>query len=189
MKYIIPVLLFITLVTAVTPALARSRYRSATTTVVAPVATTSASEKIITAYVTGYSHFDNDPPGTAHTWIDGVGGQAGGTGTYDNPITMAVGFVGKNADFARGTKWYDPSLKAYFVAGDTCASCHNVPSTHASKGATAWVDMWTDGKGGVQANANKCMGNLTGVRKLIQNPVKTYAVTTGSLFTSAGCRI
>ncbi len=178
-KYIIGSLLLSAIIIFPLAAQARSgrhNYRSApvrATSVETPAPTpvaTQAGEKSISAYVTGYSVYDNDPAGSTATWINGVGGNAGGKGTFSDPYTMAVGFVGSKADFPAGTMWYDPLVKAYFKAGDTCAACHQ------GKGGNVWLDEYVGGKEISQAEATKRMNSRTGTRTLIQNPASGYPV-------------
>src|SRR5690606_21632608 len=52
----------------------------------------------IRAYITGYSYFDNTPPGSAVVSHPVLHTVAGGQGTYDDPITVAVGHVREDGD-------------------------------------------------------------------------------------------
>jgi len=144
--------------------------------------TSSAAEATSTAYVTGYSYYDNSPPGTAIS--DPVLHQgAGGVGTYANPITVAVGIVNNAPMIAAGTRFYIPNLRRYFMVEDTCASCAtNVPS-----GAAFWIDVWVDGSTTSTAAADLCMNAITGNWKVIQNPASTYAVVSGAISKASGC--
>ncbi|WP_379626530.1 hypothetical protein [Pseudonocardia sp. GCM10023141] len=72
------------------------------------------------ASITFYGAGDNDPPGSlaiAHP-IAGHA-EAGGAGTYADPISMASDV----REVAVGTIVYYPPLQKYFVMVDDCASC------------------------------------------------------------------
>jgi len=145
--------------------------------VVTPTSTTILGGTDITAYVTGYGWSDNSPPG-AGTYIDDISGTAGGTGTYSNPITIAVGYVGSAADFAPGTMFYIPNLRRYFAAEDTCEACHSdVPA-----GATVHLDVWVGGQGASASAVNSCEDAITANHLIIENPTSNYSVVPGSIF-------
>src|SRR3569833_3196996 len=82
-------------------------------------------ESTATVYISGYSYFDNTPTlssriafsrsrglGTVHE-------EAGGEGTYNDPLPIAVGHVIVNGidtpDFTPGTRFYIPDFKKYFI--------------------------------------------------------------------------
>uniref|UniRef100_A0A6B2LHI1 LysM domain-containing protein n=1 Tax=Arcella intermedia TaxID=1963864 RepID=A0A6B2LHI1_9EUKA len=74
----------------------------------------------ITAQITFYGARDNCPPGgdIAHPIIHNL---AGGTGTYEDPITYA----GDTDATPAGTIIYYPTLKKYFIMEDDCEECIN----------------------------------------------------------------
>ncbi|MEG6507760.1 hypothetical protein V6C03_02145 [Methyloligella sp. 2.7D] len=110
-------------------------------------------------YVTLYGHADNDPPGTDTT---SLGGHAGGTGTYDDPVTAAANSAGLSGQFAYGTKFYVPELQKYFVIGDLMAN---------NSGGDAHVDLWVQSNAGTpQSVSNAAENALTGNYQLILNP-------------------
>ncbi|WP_437590727.1 hypothetical protein [Sorangium sp. So ce1000] len=81
--------------------------------------------------VTFYGWPDNDPPGNAIS--DPVIHQgAGGRGTSDDPITVAV----RRGRFQPGTRMYVPSLRKYLIVEDTCASC-----------GSEQIDIWMESDG------------------------------------------
>jgi hypothetical protein len=144
-----------------------------------PPIVTPAPNGSFTAFLTAYASGDNDPKGTTTTYISGIEGNAGGTGTYQNPITMAVGYVGEKPDYPAGTKFYIPNLRRYFVVQDTCASCHK------GKGGLPWLDVYVgdySGPGSIQ-----CEESITGNFKVIQNPISTYPVVPGSIYNGSKC--
>lgn len=143
-----------------------------------PTASPAPAAGTLNAYVTGYGWPDNSPPGPV---TSGPGGRAGGVGSFTDPITLAVGYVGGKPDFSYGTKFYIPNVRRYFVVGDTCSSCHSHPA-----GVSVWVDMWVGGNGQDDAAVLRCEDALTGDHKVMRDPPVGLPVVTGSLLDSAG---
>jgi hypothetical protein len=152
-------------------------------------------ERKIRAYVTGYSYFDNTPPGSATISNPVVHRTAGGTGTFDDPITVAVGHSisggSDTLDWPAGTKFYVPNLRRYLIAEDTCGDgsrpqdgpCHvGFPAS-----ATTWLDVWVGGKGGSRNGADDCMGNITDVWDVLVKPRPDHVVVSGDIYSGAGC--
>ncbi|QUQ64697.1 hypothetical protein [Kutzneria sp. CA-103260] len=84
--------------------------------------------------VTLYGALDNDPPGSAAIAYPHKHEQAGGTGTYADPVTFAT----DKAEMAPGTIVYYPYLKKYFIMEDGCAAC----SSDWSHGKKKHIDLW-----------------------------------------------
>jgi 3D (Asp-Asp-Asp) domain-containing protein len=103
--------------------------------------------------LTFYGWPDNDPPGNAIAY-PGLGSSshqgAGGTGTYDDPITVAVVTQSNNGLWSPGTKMYLPSLKKYLIVEDECASC-----------AQAQIDVWMNSDGNHNDEVLACQDSLT----------------------------
>jgi hypothetical protein len=131
----------------------------------------------ITAFTTGYGWPDNSPPGSA---VTGPNGNAGGTGTYADPITLAVGYVGGTPDVPFGTRFYIPNVRRYFAVEDTCAACNQTPS-----GVSIWVDMWVGGNGGNDAGVLACEDALTAHHTIIRDPPVNLPVVAGPLYGTA----
>src|SRR4051812_38674485 len=78
----------------------------------------------ITAYLTGYTYYDNTPHQSVTVSNPVIHQTAGGTGTYTDPITLAVGHTITNGqdvlDWPPGTIFYVPNLRKYFIVEDTC---------------------------------------------------------------------
>ena len=152
-----------------------------------PATTTPSGEKTFSAYFTGYGWPDNTPPSAAIS--DGViHSKAGGTGTYTDPITLAVGhsiISGKDIlDYPKGTKFYVPSFRKYLIVEDTCGdgnSPQNGPCHTGYKG-NVWLDVWVGGEGANVSSVLSCESKITGVHTVIQNPASNYVVTTGPIF-------
>ncbi|MEL4358062.1 MULTISPECIES: LysM peptidoglycan-binding domain-containing protein [unclassified Luteococcus] len=141
----------------------------------ADVAHAGGSERVITAYTTGYTWFDNTPVGSAEIAHPVIHSSAGGTGTYQNPITLATA----TGRFPAGTRFYVPNMRRYFIAEDIGGNqMHNPPA-----GASAWLDLWIDGQGGSASGANRCAMAITGNHKVIVNPRPGYAVQAGRVYT------
>ncbi len=162
-----------------------------------PTPAPTSNETRITAFMTSYTYWDNTPPGSANISHPIIHSKAGGTGTYTDPITLAVGHVitnGKSTlDYSAGTKFYVPNIRKYFIVEDTCGDgntpqngpCHSL--VKAPSGAQAWLDMWIDGASVNNSTANKCAETLTGNFLAIQNPLPNYVVNVGSVISNGTC--
>jgi hypothetical protein len=168
-----------------------------------PMPPERASERVIrTAYTTGYTFFDNTPPGRAISHPRRHR-RAGGTGTFRNPITVAVGHAIRHGrdilDYRAGTRFYVPHVRRYFIVEDTCGDgprpqrgpCHDLGS--APRRATTWVDLWVGGtpddrRRAVQRCASKITdGNGRKVQRLVIRPARGYPVVRGPLFHDGKC--
>lgn len=152
----------------------------------------SSGEVSMQAYMTGYSYWDNTPAGTSEISNPVIHSQAGGTGTWSDPITLAVGhsiLSGKDIlDYPAGTKFYLPYLKKYVIVEDTCGdgnSPQNGPC-HTGYRGNVWLDLYVDGKNVSRSASDSCMDNITGVHSIIKNPTADHVVMAGSL-SESGC--
>ena len=150
----------------------------------------SARETRFTAYLTGYGHHDNTPAGSRISDAT-IHPTAGGTGTYRDPITLAVGHSivnGKDMlDIAAGTRFYVPNLRKYFIVEDTCGdgdSPQNGPC-HTGFEGRVWLDLWVGGGTATPDELASCEAAITGERLVIQDPDANYAVTEGPILDSA----
>lgn len=147
------------------------------------------------AYITGYSYFDNTPPGSPAISHPLIHQTAAGVGTYSDPITVAVGHSIINGndslDWPVGSKFYIPNLRRYLIVEDTCGDgstpqngpCH----TGYPAATTTWLDVWVDGRNGTLDSSNACMDAITGVWRVVKNPASNYAVVSGSIVGANGC--
>ncbi|MGE5828070.1 MAG: hypothetical protein ACM30G_06845 [Micromonosporaceae bacterium] len=181
--------------TTVTPT---PRPSPAATPTPSPAATPAPSASVprtVAAYLTGYSYFDNTPPGSVDISHPVLHQSAGGAGTYADPITVAVGhsLVGGQdiLDWPAGTRFYVPNLRRYFIVEDTCGDgstpengpCHTgYPAT-----ATTWLDLWVGGSGAAPSGAAACVTSVTGVWDVLVDPAPNYATEPGDIYGSAGC--
>ncbi|MEF3046309.1 hypothetical protein [Pseudotabrizicola sp. L79] len=167
---------------------------SATTTSTAiPVAYQTTPGQTFSVYLTGYSFWDNTPPGSAAIARPVLRKSAGGTGTYNDPITIAVGHsfaTGRQVlDFPPGTRFYFPALKRYAIVEDVCGDgpTPQFGPCHVGRNGMPWLDIYVDGRQAGQAAANSCMRRITGVHKVIVDPPNGFPVVKGAL-TESGCR-
>lgn len=160
-----------------------------------PIKKPNSFETRIKAFVTGYTFWDNTPPGSSDISNPIIHKKAGGVGTYIDPITVAVGHsiidgVG-TLDYPAGTRFYIPNLRKYFIVEDTCGDgdtpqngpCH----TGYPEGSTSWIDIWIDGATGGENETNKCAEAITGIYLIIKNPATNYKVVPGPVFHDGAC--
>lgn len=152
-----------------------------------PLSTPVPGDKVITAYTTGYGWPDNTPPSAEIS--DGViHSSAGGTGTYADPITVAVGhsIIGSKdiLDYPKGTKFYFPFLLKYGIVEDTCGdggAPQNGPCHTGYKG-NPWIDLWVGGTNQSASGTLACEDAITDIHQVILNPVSTYPVKVGPVY-------
>lgn len=107
---------------------------SGTTPSVSPAASggTQANVK-----VTFYGSYDNDPKGSKDISNPVIHQEAGGTGTYADPLTFASP-AGTGA-YSYGQKIYVPRVQKYFIKEDECAVSWTAPN---GCGAVTMVDLY-----------------------------------------------
>lgn len=123
--------------------------------------------------VTLYGARDNDPPGSADIKYPGKHQQAGGVGTYSDPVT----FASNKNEFAPGTVVYYPYLKKYFIMEDVCGAC----SSDWNNGHKKHIDLWA-GNSNAPAIID-CENKLTRSNATVfVNPAKSLRVDTTPIF-------
>ncbi len=177
-------------VAAVTPAPAETSAKPAPAA--PPVQAASGAEQVVnTTYTTAYTWHDNTPAGSATISHPVLHKTAGGTGTYEDPLTIAVGHslaTGQDVlDFPAGTRIYIPSVRRYFIVEDTCGDgndpqggpCHQGVNANGTN-STIWIDMWIGGQSTSAEGADNCASDVTGVKTAVFNPASNYAVAPGA---------
>lgn len=157
---------------------------------VVPPPATNGSEIRYVAYTSGYAALDNTPRGSTQIDLGGHSGNAGGTGTYGDPITLAVGHSIINGvdigDYPYGTKWYVPNLRKYFTAADSCGdgnSPQNGPC-HTGYQGHVWLDLYVGSS--LSNRVLACENSITDLHLVIQNPATNYLVVPGAVY-DTGC--
>lgn len=152
------------------------------------------SEYPMRVYLTGYSYWDNTPRGSAQIARPFIHRSAGGTGTYADPVTLAVGHVKRGQtsvmDYPTGTRFYIKKLRKYAVVEDLCGdgpTPQNGPC-HSGHQGYDWIDIYVGGKGIAESSVNRCMYRITGVQDVILNPSPGYPVAPGEIAAS-GCAV
>jgi 3D (Asp-Asp-Asp) domain-containing protein len=129
--------------------------------------------------VTFYGWPDNDPPSNLIAYPKSdypscVHNQAGGNGTYADPITVAVITKDNGGNWEPGTRMYVPSLKKYFVVEDECAEgCKN-----------AQIDVWMESNADNDGEAvDQCERAWTLDESEVEiNPANNHEVDTTPFF-------
>lgn len=164
----------------------------ATSAVAAPGQKKNA-ERSFEAYLTGYSYWDNTPPGSAAIARPVVHRQAGGKGTYRDPITLAVGHVKRgrahSMDYPAGTRFYLPLLRKYAIVEDLCGDGDRPQDgpCHSGKDGRPWIDIYVDGSRAGKKTSHDCMYKITGMQQVMINPRSDYPVVRGPI-TESGCK-
>ena len=127
--------------------------------------------------VTLYGFPDNSPPGTDIAFPQ-IHDQAGGTGTFDDPVTFAT----DQNEFAPGTIVYYGFLHRYFIMEDDCAECDQ----DFEGSGTFHIDLWIGGNPPADSNAViDCEDALTqSSGDVTVNPPSDEPVDTTPLFDS-----
>lgn len=145
------------------------------------------------AYLTGYTYWDNTPPGSSAIARPVVHRRAGGSGTWSDPITIAVGhtIIGgrQTLDFDAGTRFYLPKLRKYAIVEDVCgdgARPQNGPC-HTGHAGHPWLDIWVGGRGMSPGDADACARRITAIQNVVINPPRELPVQSGEI-ASNGCK-
>lgn len=148
------------------------------------------AEREMQIYLTGYSFWDNTPRKSRAISHPVIHDLAGGTGTYDDPITIAVGHridQGKQTlDFPHGTRFYLPRLEKYAIVEDTCGDGDTpqfIPCHIGHRGAP-WLDLYVGGETAPEAAAQDCMALITAIQTVLIHPRPNHRVVPGSVMDS-----
>ncbi|HEX4250345.1 MAG TPA: hypothetical protein VH008_20950 [Pseudonocardia sp.] len=136
----------------------------------------------LTIWLTGYSWQDNTPPGSSTVGEPVLHQQAGGQGTFADPITVAVpGHQGAMA-WQPGTKFYLPSVQRYVIVEDSGAA-------KQPAGTDTHLDMWIDGQDGTKQATDDCENTFTGRVPAQANPPDNLPVMAGPIFANQKCNV
>ena len=136
----------------------------------------------LTIWLTGYSWQDNTPPGSSTVGEPVLHQQAGGQGSFPDPITVAVpGHQGKMA-WEPGTKFYLPTVQRYVIVEDSGAA-------PPPPGTDTHLDMWIDGRDGTKASTDNCENQFTGAVAARVNPPDNLPVMPGPIYANQKCNI
>jgi hypothetical protein len=133
--------------------------------------------------VTFYGFPDNSPPGTAIEFPQ-IHDQAGGTGTFDDPITFAT----DPRLFSPGQVIYVPFLQKYFIMEDLCTNSgpgdQGPGCVNDFDNGLAHIDLWTGGTADSDVQAQlDCEDSLTSNNvDIIVDPDDQQPVDTTPLF-------
>lgn len=150
----------------------------ATTLPQAALADTSIStkgEQRLDAWITGYTFWDNTPPGSAAIARPVIHDAAGGVGTWEDPITIAVGRGHAGWHYAPGTRIYLEGLEKYAVVEDLCGACGT------GRSGRPHLDLYIGGQNTSARTANACAMKITAVQAIVVNPAPGYTVAPGEV--------
>ncbi len=144
-------------------------------------------ETTLRVFLTGYSYWDNTPPRSTQIARPVVHTEAGGTGTYEDPVTVAVGHRidedEHSLDFPQGTRFYLPDLQKYAVVEDLCGD-GDTPQTgpcHIGFRGHPWIDLYIGGKLHDADQAEDCAKLITNIQSVLIHPRADYPVSEGEV--------
>lgn len=135
----------------------------------------------LSAWITGYTYWDNTPPGSAAIARPVVHDEAGGIGTWADPVTVAVGRSGNNWHYEPGTRLYLSGLMKYAVVEDLCGACGG------GRDGRVHLDIYVGGAETSASAARACAMKITAVQDVVVNPGPGYPVAAGEL--AEACRV
>ncbi len=151
-------------------------------------------ERHMTVFLTGYSYWDNTPPASAIIGRPVIHQFAAGTGTYDDPVTLAVGWrIDGNKvseDFQPGTRFYIPRLRKYAIVEDLCGDGAKPQSgpCHIGWEGYPWLDIYVDGSTRNAEDSKRCMESFTGIQSVLIAPRRGYRISPGPIV-ERGCQV
>jgi len=138
--------------------------------------------KQLTIWLTGYSWQDNTPPGSSTVGEPVLHKEAGGQGTFQDPITVAVPGHQGNMAWQPGTKFYLPSVQRYVIVEDSGAA-------KQPAGTDTHLDMWIDGQSGTKQATDDCENIFTGRVPAQVDPPDNLPVMAGPIFANQKCNV
>lgn len=138
-----------------------------------PASAVNAPRSNTIVRTTGYGYPDNDPPGSAAIARQVVHTRAGGVGTYEDPITVAVRM---NGNYRIGQRIYFPDFRRYGIVEDFCGAC-----------TSSSIDIWVGGNGSNNSRVLSCERAITGTREIIVSPPRGLPIEIGEMVSSSYC--
>lgn len=148
----------------------------------APGSAPAQASRQLTIWLTGYSWQDNTPPGSSIVGEPVLHKEAGGQGTFADPLTVAVTGHEGDMDWQPGTKFYLPTVQRYVIVEDSGAA-------KEPAGTDTHLDMWIGGEDGTKQATDDCENQLTGKVPAQLNPPDKLPVMAGSIFATGKCNI
>lgn len=142
----------------------------------------SKGEEHLTAWITGYTFWDNTPPGSAAIARPTIHDEAGGVGTYADPVTIAVGRGRAGWHYPPGTRFYLAALQKYAVVEDLCGACGK------GRNGRTHLDIYIGGADSTPRATTACAMKITAMQEVVLNPAPGYPVTAGEI-SATGCRV
>ena len=142
----------------------------------------AASPGQLSIWLTGYSWQDNTPPGSSIVGEPVLHKEAGGQGTFADPITVAVPGHQGDMDWKPGTKFYLPTVQRYVIVEDSGAA-------KQPAGTDTHLDMWIDGQDGTKQATDSCENEFTGKVPAQVNPPDNLPVLAGPIYNNQKCAI
>lgn len=139
----------------------------------APAAT--GSEKLVTFKITGFGKIDNTPRNSTTISFHCIHQEAGGTGTFADPLSAATPGHAGSTENPKCTKFYVPGIQRYVIIEDSGATKFSQPH----------LDIWS----GTTSNVEDCEGKITKTEQIIENPSPGHPVKAGPIATEGGCNI
>jgi hypothetical protein len=148
----------------------------------APASPQPPNSRQLTIWLTGYSWQDNTPPGSSIVGEPVLHKEAGGQGTFADPLTVAVTGHEGRMDWQPGTKFYLPTVQRYVIVEDSGAA-------EEPAGTDTHLDMWIGGEDGTKQATDDCENQLTGKVPAQLNPPDNMPVMAGPIFANGKCNI
>ncbi|KAL8677364.1 MAG: hypothetical protein Q9186_006199 [Xanthomendoza sp. 1 TL-2023] len=132
--------------------------------------------------ITFFGYPDNDPPGAGIAYPQCGRSLAGGTGTYDDPISFATA---ANGDFTPCDIVYLPWVKKYARFEDSCAKCGEDWDSSRRYHIDLWTGSTTVNGGDLQIDCENILPG--GHKSIVRNPPNAFETDTTPFFANGNC--
>ncbi|KAK0653639.1 Uncharacterized protein DIS24_g5874 [Lasiodiplodia hormozganensis] len=132
---------------------------------------------------TFYGYPDNDPPGPAIAYDCGRGFSAGGTGTYNDPLT----FASAEGEFEPCEVIYDPYTRKYLRYEDYCQACTDDWANGNIRHLDVWTGSTTVNGGDTQIQCENDLTPAENSQTIVRKPASNLPVDTTALFANGKC--